>query len=297
VAPHNITSSAVLVAGDELWVTTSNGWDVDHEAIPAPDAPALILVDKTTGELLAVEASGLSARMFHANWTSPAYLRTDEVELGIFGGPDGFCYAFSPTPVTDEAGRKVLREVWRQDANPPEYREKDGEPVPYGARLGPSEIIATPAIHDGLVYCVIGQDPDHGEGGGHLVCIDAKGERVWSYAKINRSMSSLAVVDGMVFAADFSGFMYCLDAKTGEEHWVHDTMGHVWGSPLVADGRVWLGNEDGFLTVIPATREYDKKAVAEIDMVSPMYSAPIAANGVLYLMTPSHLYAIAKTGD
>jgi len=72
VFPHNITSSSVLPVGDRLWVTTSNGVDYGHVETPAPNAPCLILLDRNTGELLGEEASGLSQRILHGNWTSPA---------------------------------------------------------------------------------------------------------------------------------------------------------------------------------------------------------------------------------
>jgi outer membrane protein assembly factor BamB len=301
VFPHNITAGSINIVGDKLWLATSNGVDYGHVETPAPHAPSMIVVDKNTGELYAEEASGLSQRIYHANWTSPAYLETDDVELGILGGPDGWVYAFEPEPVEGEDGFMVLRERWRFDANPPEYRERDGKPLKYATRNGPSEVLGTPIVYDGLVYALIGQDPEHGEGLGNMVCIDPSGRgdvtrtrRVWGYQKIRRSMSTLAATDGMLFAADYSGFVYCLDAKTGQEHWVHDTMAHIWGSPLVADGRVFIGNEDGYLTILPATKEYDKKNVIEVDMTSPIYSSPIAANGVLYVASHTHLYAIGK---
>ncbi|MFT5051040.1 MAG: outer membrane protein assembly factor BamB [Chlamydiales bacterium] len=293
VFPHNITTSSVLIAGDMLWVTSSNGVDYGHVETPAPNAPSLLLVDKKTGELVAEEASGLSSRIFHSNWSSPTYLRTEKDELCIFGGPDGICYAFTPDPVEDDDGWMLLEEAWRFDCNPAEYRMKDGEPITYTHRLGPSEILGTPITYDGLVYALIGQDPEHGEGVGNLTCLDPSGKEVWSYRKIHRSLSTMAASDGLLYAADFSGFIYCLDAKTGEEYWVHDTMAHIWASPLVADGRVYIGNEDGYMTIIPATKEYDKKAVKEIDMVAPVYSSAIAANGVLYVATHTHLFAIA----
>ena len=303
VFPHNITTSSVLVVGDHLWVTTSNGVDYGHVETPAPFAPCLILVDKNTGELLGEEASGLSQRIFHSNWTSPAYLETDERELAIFGGPDGWLYAFGPQPVEDEEGYMVLKEAWRLDANLPEYRVKpDGRPRKYATRDGPSEILGTVVVHDGRVYAVIGQDPEHGEGVGRLVCVDPSGagdvtgsKEIWSYSKINRSLSTIAIKDGLLFVPDFSGFVYCLDAKTGAEYWVHDTKGHIWGSPLVADGKVYIGNEDGYMTVLPASKTYDESKVVEIDMTSPIYSSPIAANGVLYIATHTHLFAIEKT--
>ncbi len=297
VFPHNITTSSVLIAGDQLWVTSSNGVDYGHVETPAPNAPSLILVDKKTGELLAEEASGLSKRIFHSNWSSPAFLRTDEVALGIFGGPDGVCYAFSTVPVEGEDGWDVLDEVWRYDCNPAEYREKDGKLIPYTDRYGPSEILGTPITYDGLVYTVIGQDPEHGEGIGNLTCIDPAGKEVWSYRKINRSMSTMAAGDGLLYAADFSGFVYCLDAKTGEEYWVHDTKGHIWSSPLLADGKIYIGNEDGFMTVLKAGKEYDEDAMVEIDMISPIYSSAIAANGVLYVATHTHLFAVATESE
>jgi len=288
VFPHNITTSAVLVA------------------------PSLIMMDKMTGELLGEEASGCSSRIFHSNWSSPAYLRTDKTELCIFGGPDGWLYAFKPKPIDGPDDWPILDEAWRFDANLPEYRTKDGEPIKYTDRDGPSEILATPIVYDGKVYALIGQDPEHGPGVGNLVCVDANGKQLWNYSKINRSLSTLAVADGLVFAADFSGFVYCLDAKTGKEYWIYDTKGHIWASPFVADGKVYIGNEDGFLMILPASKEAQKKKkgqehkpakpkgeVVEVDMVSPVYASVIAANGVLYVGTHTHLYAVVapKTDD
>ena len=297
VAPHNVTTSSVLIAGDQLWVTSANGQDVDHKEIPKPDAPSLILVDKKTGALLGEEASGLSSRMLHSNWSSPAFLRTKDTALGIFGGPDGFCYAFNTTPKADDSGRKILQEAWRFDCKPAEYRMQDGKAVPYSNRKGPSEVIATPITYDGKVYAVIGQDPENGEGAGHMTCLSAEGKELWSFGKINRSMSTCAAGDGLIYAADLSGFVYCLDANTGEQYWVHDTMGHIWSSPLLADGRVYIGNEDGFMSVIPAGKKYEKNKVLEIDMLSPIFSSVVAANGALFVSTHTHLFAIAKSGE
>ncbi len=293
VFPHNITANSVLIAGDKLWTATSNGVDYGHVETPAPNAPSLICLDKN-GRLLGEEASGLGHRIFHSNWTSPAYLRAEGKELVIFGGPDGVCYAFEPTPVEGQDDLAVLKEAWRVDCNPPEYREKDGKPIKYATRQGPSELLATPVVHEGRVYCAIGQDPEHGEGVGNAVCIDASGKKLWSYQEINRSLTTPSVGDGLFYTADYSGFVYCLDALTGQEYWKHDTKGHIWGSTLLVDGRLFIGNEDGYLTVLPARKEYVKKDVLEIDMGTPVFSSPIAANGVLYVATHTHLYAIAQ---
>ena len=170
---------------------------------------------------------------------------------------------------------------------------KDAKPIKYATRGGPSECLATPVVWNGRVYQAIGQDPEHGEGVGNLVCVDHEGKEIWQYRKIKRSMSTIAIWNGLLFVADYSGFLYCLDAMTGKEYWIHDTNSHIWGSPLVADGRVFIGTEDGFLTIVPATTDYDKKKVVEVDMTSPIYSSPIAANGTLYVATHTHLFAFA----
>ncbi len=293
VFPHNITSSSVMVVGDRVWTATSNGVDYGHVETPAPNAPCLICVDKHTGKLLGEESSGLSQRILHSNWVSPTLLKTGSTELVIFGGPDGVVYAFDTTPVKEDEFN-VLKLVWKYDCNPPEYRVRDGKPMKYATRNGPSEVLGTPVVHGGRVYALIGQDPEHGEGIGNLTCIDAKGNKVWEYRKIMRSLSTMSIQGDLLFAADYSGFLRCLDAKTGKENWVHDTSSHIWGSTLVADGKVYVGTEDGFLVVLPASKEYQKDKLQEIDFFTPIYSSPIVANGTLYVATHSHLFAIAK---
>ncbi|MEQ8766353.1 MAG: PQQ-binding-like beta-propeller repeat protein [Planctomycetota bacterium] len=310
VSPHNVTSSSVMVLGDQVWATTSNGVDYGHVDMPNPYAPSLIVLDKETGKLIGEEFSGLGERTFHCTWSSPSAMTVGKKDLVVYGGPDGFIYGFDTQPVFNEDEElNVLKEVWRCDANLPSYRTKDGEPIKYGTRNGPNEFIASPVVFDGKVYGIIGQDPEHGEGVGNLVCVDPtkKGEDgkvevrkgditdsgvVWQYSDIHRSISTPSIVDGLVYVADYSGFVYCLDAKTGKLYWKYDTFGHIWGSTLVADGKVYIGNEDGFITILAAGKEMKK--LAEIDMKAPVYSSPIVANGVLYIATQTHLFAVEK---
>ncbi len=98
VHPHQATSSSALVAGDRLYVTTSNGKDANQKYIPAPNAPALICLDKKTGKLLGQEKSGISRRTFLCNWSSPALASLAGKEQIIFGADDGFCYGLEPIP-------------------------------------------------------------------------------------------------------------------------------------------------------------------------------------------------------
>lgn len=303
VFPHNITSSSALIVGDRIYATTSNGQDWSHVNIPSPNAPALIVLDKNTGQLLGEEMSGISKRLLHANWSSPTYGEVNGRGVIFFGAGDGFLYGFDPAPVENDEGL-VLKELFRADLNPPEHvTDKDGKPIKYPAAHGPSEVIATPVFKDGMVYVSVGQDPEHGEGVGALTAVDVKkalekGGDVtkhaiaWQSTAVGRTIGTVAVKDGLLYVGDYKGDVRCFDAKTGKVHWTHDTRAHIWGSPLLVDGKVYIGNEDGILTIYQHGKEL--KVIREIDFRTPVYSSPVVANGVLFITTMTHLYAIGK---
>ena len=96
-----------------------------------------------------------------------------------------------------------------------------------------------------------------------------------------------------MFAADYGGKLHAVDQKSGQALWVHDTYAHIWGSPFVVDGRVYIGNEDGILAVFEASKT--KKELASIQFTAPVYSTPVAANKTLYVATQNHLYAVGES--
>ena len=297
VFPHNATSGSPLLVGDLLYVPTSNGVDWSHIDLPSPFAPAFIAIDRRTGALAAEEGLGISERTLHANWDSAALVPASSTwpQTVVWGAGDGFVYGFDPTPI-DEGGLKVLRDRWRFDANPPEYRVKDGRTLEYATFDGPSELIATPVYANGLVFVAIGQDPEHGSGVGMLSAIDpastgdVSGKAVWTYKGIGRTISTPTVHKTVVYAPDYDGKIHALDTRTGEVLWVHDTGAHIWGSGLVAGGAYLVGNEDGELHVLKANKKLT--VLDEIALPAPIYGTPILANGVLYITTQTHLYAV-----
>ncbi len=293
VFPHNVSSCSPVIVGDMLFTATSNGVDWSHTNIPNESAPSLVALDKKTGKLLGEEAAGVSSRVLHASWSSPAYGKLNGKGAIVWGGGDGFTYAFDPKPVKDEEGYGIFKELWRIDCNPPEYRLKEGKPIKYATYSGPSEVIGTVVIVDGLTYAVIGQDPEHGDGVGQIVCIGPDGKTKWASKEMGRSISTVSVSDGLVFAAEYDGDIHCFDAKTGKSYWKYETESRIWGSTLVADGKVWLGTEDGELHILNASKE--KKSYEVIEFPAPIYSSAVVAADVLYIATQTHLYAISQT--
>lgn len=158
---HNMCSCSVTALGDILFVCTSNGVDESHINLPAPSAPSFFAMNKKTGEIYWTDDSpGLN--ILHGQWSSPAVGKLGGVWQVIFAGGDGWLYSFEANEGKD--GKPTL--LWRFDANPKETKYILGGA---GTR---NEIIATPVIYEGLVYLAVGQDPEHGEGDGHLWCID-----------------------------------------------------------------------------------------------------------------------------
>jgi outer membrane protein assembly factor BamB len=260
-------------------------------------------VNKKTGELLGEDDAKIGSRLFHGQWSSPSTGKVNGKDLIFFGGGEGICYAFDAVP-KKEADGAFLKTVWQYDANPPEYKAKDGKPIKYPAAEGPSEIIATPVFWKNRIYVATGQDPEHGEGVGHLVCLDAtktgditKTGVIWSFKGINRSISTVSIdpTTGLLFVGDFSGFVYCLDSETGKLHWKHDMKAHMWGSTMVADGKVYVGDEDGDFVVLAAKGGPKAEVLSECNLGAPVYSTPVIANGVIYIASNSHLFGLHDT--
>ncbi len=301
VYPHNAANGSVIVQNGLVYACTSNGQDWTHTNVPSPYSPSFIALDAETGELKGEDNAEIGPNILHGQWSSPSYGVVNGQAQLFYGGGDGYCYAFAATPVYDKAkDQQQLRKIWWFDANPPEYKkDKDGNPIEYPSAEGPSEINATPVFYNNRVYVATGQDPEHGEGVGQLVCLDPtkKGDittsgEIWVYKDIKRSLSTVSIdpATGLLYASDFSGYVHCLDAATGKAHWIYDMKAHMWGSTLVADGKVYVGDEDGDFVVLASGPKLE--LISETYFPAPIYSTPVVANGVLYIATQSHLYAL-----
>ena len=285
VFPHNLATCSPLAVGDLLFLETSNGVDEGHIHIPSPDAPSFIALNKHTGELVWEDASP-AENILHGQWSNPAYGVIKGVPQVIIPGGDGWVYAFEP-----ETGNII----WKFDCNP------KNSVWELGGRGTRNNIISTPVVYDDKVFIAVGQDPEHGEGVGHLWCIDAsqtgditETAGIWHFGdeQFNRTMSTVAIADGLLYISDLSGFLYCLDVKTGDLYWKHDTFAAIWGSPYVVDGKVYLGDEDGDVVILKAGKTAE--VLFETNMGSAVYTTPVAKDGVLYIVTRNTLIAIEE---
>ena len=334
VSQHNMCNCSITALGDILFVNTSNGLDESHLNLPSPDAPSFIAMDKNTGEVLWKDGSP-AAQILHGQWSSPTVALLDGVAQVIFAGGDGWVYSFKANGGVDGAGELL----WKFDANP-----KTSKWI-LGGRGTRNNLIATPVVYDGKVYIAVGQDPEHGEGVGHLWCIDANkrgdvspelavnvatGETIahqrlqavveedgqvardnpnsaviWHYSDVDRnddgdigfeeqmhrSCGTVAIKNDLLYISDFSGLLHCLNAQTGEVYFTYDMFAAAWGSPLIVDGHVFIGDEDGDIAIFDLAADATDP-IKEINMGNSIYSTPIIANGTLFIANKTHLFAI-----
>lgn len=308
VFPHDATNCSVLIYGDLAYVGTGNG--VYDGKVVLPTAPTFIALDKLTGKLIGKDEGKISAGVFHGQWSSPTIAQCNGQDVIVYGGGDGVLYAFEPLRDYKSDNVALIKQTWNCDCNPAHYRRRGGMEIDYWAMVrggskdaivdnllvSPSEIIATPVVYENRVYVAIGQDPVHGPGAGALSCIDPSGKGdttesniVWQYPNIGRSMSTVAIQDGLVYAAETWGKIHCLDAKTGEVYWVYDSEDEIWGSPLVADGKLYIGSGKS-LFVLAAGKKM--RLISEVKLGSDVATAPAAANGTLFVASQKNLWAV-----
>lgn len=129
----------------------------------------------------------------------------------------------------------------------------------------------------------------------HYTSEDQDGDgKINDSEKFHRTWTTGPVIkDGLLIAADFSGYVHCLDAVSGKAHWTYDLFAACWASPLVADGRIFIGDEDGKIVIMEHSKTLN--VLGEVDCGRAIYSTPIAVGKTLYVGTSKKLLALRQT--
>jgi outer membrane protein assembly factor BamB len=332
VFPHNMTSSAIASWGDYVYAITSNGVDDTHKHVVAPSAPSIVCLNKNSGAVVWTN-NAPGANVLHGQWASTAIVEVKGRALVIAPLGDAWVYAFDAKTGAivwkfDSNPKDAIYPQTRNEiiATPVIVDNKmyiaNGQDPEHGegyAHLWCVDITKTGDVSAEL-------DPHPGQPkpkpGDELLAdagkiLSRKGKPnpnsavVWHYSEfdlnhngklersehMNRSISTCCVIDGLVFAPDFSGFLHCLDANTGQVYWTYDMESAMWGSPLAVDGKIYVTDEDGDVRIFAVSKEMKKLSPEDdhLNLGSASYCSPVFANGVLYLTDRERLFAI-KTG-
>jgi len=298
-------AGAISIRGDDLYVPTCSDWNggrskakwaqpladwkTNHTGCPSP---SLIVLDKKSGALRAMDETGAAATTYHGAHASPAWGRIRGKEMIVWAGGYGMCYGIDPNYTPGLDGKPgVLKTIWQFNCMKATNERKK--------IIGQGEMDASPVIDHDRVYVAVGQDLNPGvdkSPSGRLVCIDAtrtgditESGCIWKLDDFHFCAATVAIENGLLYTADAYGMVYCLDADTGQVYWTHKTAS-VWASPLVADGKVYVPTYGKGLLVFATGKE--KKIIFESSAHSSMASSPAVAKGVLYFADQKYLYAV-----
>jgi outer membrane protein assembly factor BamB len=118
---------------------------------------------------------------------------------------------------------------------------------------------------------------------------------VWRETRSIPEVPSPLVYENRVYYVRNGGILSCLDAATGRIVYRSrlDAPGPYFSSPIAAGGRLFVGSGEGALVVLVPGDE--PKVLARNNFGEPIYATPaVSPEGILYVRTPSVLYAVGE---
>jgi outer membrane protein assembly factor BamB len=256
-------ASSPLLHGDSLYVQVLHGMKTDEPSY-------LLRIDKKTGKTLwRVERPTEAVRESPDSYTTPALLKYGGKEEIIVSGGD--CVT-GHDPAT---GKELWRGNGFNEARNPAYRT-------IASTLVSGEMFFVPTRVRPMIAFRAGGRGDITES-----------HKAWTFN--NGPDVPTPVTDGKyLYIVNDRGILWCLDAKTGAEIWGSQRIKPAIysASPILAEGRIYVTNEEGLTTVFRAADKFE--VLAENDFADYTLSSPAVSDGRIYLRTKSFLWAIGK---
>lgn len=226
--------------------------------------PFVVALDASSGKILWKTLRDIKARVNHS-FVTPLVADIDGQLQVLAPGPDHFAAYDLQTG----------HELWRVKA--PGW-----------------SVVPQPTLFDGLV--IYNHDYDNPELmavrlGGHGDVTDT--HVAWRRDRGAPSTPTPLLVDGLLYTVSDKGIASCLDARTGQQHWLERLGGNFSASPVYANGHVLLLSEDGVATWIRPGTQFHVVQKNEID--GRTLATPAFAGNAMYLRTDESLYKIADT--
>jgi outer membrane protein assembly factor BamB len=255
--------SSPLLHEDSLYVVVLHGMKTD-------DPSYVLRLDKASGKTLAKVERPTKAQVEAPDaYTTPTIAKINgKLELIVSGGD-----------LITGHDIATVKELWRADVlNPTNYAM--------------NRIITSPVYRDGIVYAGSRVKPFVAMRPGGKGDV-SQSHVLWTYQ--NGPDVPTPVTDGeLLYITNDRGIVFCLDAKTGAEVWGPQRIAAAIysSSPVLADGKIYISNEEGTTTVMKAGRQFEVLAVNKFEEY--MLSSPAISDGQIFLRTEKALYCIGK---
>ena len=224
--------------------------------------------DKKTGELQWISAPGGAPK--DTNYSAPVIGIVNGQRLLVAGNGDGHVYAINA---------------------------RTGKPV-WSFKMSRRGLNTTAAFDGDMVYISHGEDNIDNAEFGRVQCIDATGSGdvtethgVWRVDGIKAGYTALLVKDGVLYVVADVGNMIAFDGKTGKQLWSQDLGTVGKGSPVWADGKIYVTEVNGHVWVLKPSREgCDVLSKNKLKSKSStgddeIYASPAVANGRIYIVS------------
>jgi outer membrane protein assembly factor BamB len=234
-----------------------------------------VAFDKRTGDIVWWSETKLPVKFTYASTPVVAVIKGQR--LLISGGGDGAVHAF---------------------------KVRTGERV-WSYLISSGGINPAPVVEGDYVYASHGDENLEGGERGMLVCLDGskvtdgKPALVWQDAGHIFKFASPLVHDGKLYVCDEGGTLYCFDAKKGDQLWRYSYGRSAKGSPVWADGKIYLTAVGGEFHIIQPQGDKKPKTLFKKTIESrlpgvalEMNGGPVVANSRVYFMTSQDMYCI-----
>src|SRR5262245_13371782 len=240
----------------------------------------LVAFDKRTGKVI-WWGSG-NYRVKDTYYATPVVAVINGIRTIISGGGDGCVHAFKV-----RTGEKL----WS-------YQFEDGG----GA------VNCSPVVQGNKVWIGHGEENVGNGTQGRLICLDAsqvvKGapKLVWQHDGIKCKFAAPILHEGLLYVCDDAGKLYCIEAATGGEPlWTFAYGRNTKGSPVWADGKIYVSEVDSKFHILKPSREgctrlHELRFRPPAGTFAPveLHGAPTVVNGRVYFTTTRQLICIGK---
>jgi outer membrane protein assembly factor BamB len=256
-------ASSPLLYEDSLYVQVLHG-------MKTKDPSYILRIDKKTGKTLwRVERRTPAVLESPDSYSTPIIAKNgQETQIVVLGGD-----------VVTGHDLKTGEELWRMTGfNPDNDRNY--------------RTIASAVYWEGIVFAPTRERPLQAfkiGGRGDIT----KSNLLWQFN--NGPDVPTPLVDGKYFySVNDRGIVWCLDPKTGKEVYGRQRMkpGTYSASPILADGKIYITNEDGLTTVLKSGPQFE--ILAENNMNDYCLSTIAVSEGQLFLRTAQMLYVIGQ---
>ena len=223
--------------------------------------------------------------------TGKTVWKTDREEIPSWG---------TPTVVNTSTGPQLITNASNYIRG---YDPRNGKEL---WRLGGSSKITapTPVFSEDLIVVVSGRGPERPifvvrpNARGDVTLQDGKKTSdsiVWSMTGRGSYMPTPLVYKGTLYVLANGGLFDAYDLKTGKEVYRQrlPTVGSGFSaSPIAADGKIYLSNEDGEMLVIAAGEKFSH--IATNSMGELLMATPALSEGVMYVRSSESVFAIGR---